>query len=44
MKKVALISSFCDTQEKQVKITYKDIKYDITDIINQIKHNTFRLA
>lgn len=31
-------------EEKQVKITYKDIKYDITDIINQIKHNTFRLA
>jgi SAM-dependent methyltransferase len=29
-------------EEKQVKIVYNDVEYDITKIINQIKHNTFR--
>jgi hypothetical protein len=29
-------------EEKQVRITYKDVEYDLTDMINQIKHNTLK--
>jgi hypothetical protein len=31
-------------EEKQVRITYKDVEYDLTDMINQIKHNTLKPA
>lgn len=31
-------------EEKQVKIIFKNIEYNITDTINKIKHNTFRPA
>jgi hypothetical protein len=29
---------------KNVKIFYKEKEFDITDIINKVKHNTFRLS
>jgi hypothetical protein len=29
---------------KNVKITYNNTEYDITDTINKIKHNTFRMV